>query len=280
MKLWIALMSFISGFAFSYEVCLKNEPYSYIEQSQLKQAALFLIEKFKFAGNEAILNIDCKQKSLTAKFSRLLPHGQIVELVSSNHLDQLQIYFPKREYENVHFILGSISDLKYPHQYDIVFAFDSIKWNDFFLDHLKKMQTALKPAGTIALSIRLNLPHSIEQTLEEFIQSEKWGQYFKDFLRPIRISSPKQIQNQLLQTDFAINLIEKREQKNTFETKEEFFTFIEPWIEELKAIPEEKKEEFLNELFSRYILLEGIDFLNTQKVELYPTYLVVIAHKR
>lgn len=279
MKLWIALMSFISGFAFSYQVCLNNEPYNYIEQSQLMQPSLFLIEKFRFDGSETILNIDCKQKKITAQLSRLIPHGQVVELIFSENLDQLKSYFPKREYPNVHFTLGSILDLKYPHQYDIIFAFDSLKWDDHFLDYLKKMQGALKPAGTIALSIRANLPSSIEQTLEEFIQSEKWISFFKGFSKPPKVSLTE-LQDLLLQTDFAINLIEKREQKNTFETKEEFFSFIEPWIQVTKVIPEEKKTEFIDDLFNRYLLLEGIDFLNSQRVELYPTYLIVIAHKR
>lgn len=279
MIFWIALMSFISGFAFSYEICLKNPSYSYIEQSQLKQPSLFLIEKFRFDGSETILNVDCKQRSITTKLSRLIPHGQIVELISSGNLDQLKTHFPKREYPNVHFTLGSILDLKYPHQYDIIFAFDSLKWDGHFLDHLKKMQSALKPAGTIAISIRTDLPKIIEQTLEEFIKSEKWGPFFKDFLQS---SKPllNEIQDLLLQFDFAINLIEKKEQKNTFETKEEFFNFIEIWIEEIKAIPEDKKTEFLDDLFNRYLIFEGIDFLNTQKVELCPTYLLVIAHKR
>lgn len=270
----------LSSTLYTHEVHLWDEESYYNNNHAQQRIADYLLEKFKFHGKEKILDLGCGKGKITAQLTRSVSHGYVIGLdLSPNMVKYAQERFPVERYPNLAFYQGDANSIDYQNQFDVIFSFTGLQWVPDHEATLLKMYHALKHSGSVALSMPLGLPISLEQALGELMIQEKWRAFFpNDFQPGFNFISLENYRKLLLKTGFAIDLIEKRSQKDTFKTKGEFIDFVSQWFPYLRPIPKQLRTEFMNCLVNRYCELEEID--ENQEIYFLPYQLAVIAHKK
>ncbi len=277
-KFLILLLIIQTSILSAYEVHVwDGKNYQENSESQ-KRTAEFILEKFKFDGNEEILDLGCGDGKISAQLSRFVPKGHTLGIdLSKNMIDFATQTFPVSEYHNLDFSTGDACKLAYENSFDLIFSFTALQWAQDHKEVLLGMHNALKSGGTIALSMPMGFPLTIDQALDEMASKEKWRAFFVDFSSGFNFVTLENYQSLLVQSGFEINLIEKIPQKDLFESKEVLRKFILQWLPHLRVIPQDLKASFMDEFIDRYMELEGIE--EDDSVYFFPTHLTVIAHK-
>lgn len=262
----------------AYEVhSWDGSAYSKNSDSQ-KRTADYILDRFKFDGNEKILDLGCGEGKIAANLSALVPQGQIVGLdLSSSMIGFAEKNFPSEQFPNLDFMIGNATELHFEKEFDLIFSFTSLQWVQDHDKTLQGMHQSLKAGGTIALAMPLGLPLSIEQSIQELIHQEKWRDYFKDFKTGFNFVDPPLYKKMVESNRFQISHFEQHPQKDFFPSKDALSGFMSQWLPYLRPLPDSLKESFMSEMLDRYFELEEID--PNGSVYFYPTHLVVIAHK-
>ncbi|MCH9632164.1 MAG: Trans-aconitate 2-methyltransferase [Chlamydiae bacterium] len=244
-----------------------------------KRTAEFVIEKFSFNGDESVLDLGCGDGKISAKLSKLVPSGHTMGVdLSKNMIDFAQKNFPSNQFNNLSFSTGNACELDFENRFNVIFSFTALQWAQDHQKVLLGMHRALKANGTIAITMPMGLPLTVQQALEEMTAKDQWRRFFtKDFSTGFNFVSLEQYQEILDKSGFKTNLIEKIAQKDFFESKEHLSKFMSQWLPYLRPIPNDLKAAFMSELLDRYIELEGIEAGDS--VYFCPNHLTVIAHK-
>lgn len=269
-----------SSFLTAHEVHIWDGNTYYENSESQKQTAEYVLEKFRFNGNEKILDLGCGDGKITAQLSRSVQHGLIVGVDPSDSMIKFaQERFSTQLYPNLYFYKGDATSLRYQNNFDVICSFTALQWVSDHEKALEGMHRALKHSGSLALSMPLGLPLSLEQALDEVKAQEKWRAYFpKDFEPGFNFVTLAEYRQLLQKTGFSIDLIEKRPQKNVFKDKKAFIGFLSQWFPYLRPIPEKMRDEFINQIVDRYCELEEID--SEESLYFLPYHLTVIAHKK
>ena len=243
-----------------------------------KRSAEFIIEKFTFEGNEDVLDLGCGDGKISAKLSKLVPSGHATGLdLSKSMIEYAQQNFPPSQFNNLSFSTGNACELNFEDRFNVIFSFTALQWAEDHYKVLQGMHKALKADGTIAITMPMGLPLTVQQALEEMTAKDQWRGFFTDFSTGFNFVSLEQYQEILDKTGFKTNLIEKVAQKDIFESKEHLSQFMSQWLPYLRPIPNDLKAAFMSELLDRYIELEGIEA--NEPIYFCPNHLTVIAHK-
>lgn len=277
----IFTLLFLSAALFTHEVHIWDAS-SYNQNSISQQkTSQYLLEKFKFDGDEAVLDLGCGEGKLSAAISSLIPSGEITGIdLSSNMIDFAKESFPHHQFPNLSFNEGNACYLDYKDAFDVIFSFTALQWVEDHEKALKCMKRALKPNGTIAVAMPMGFPLTMNLAIEEMISDETWRPFFTDFSTGFNFVTLEKYETLLEMAGFDINLIEKMPQKDFFESKEALSSFMSQWFPYLRALPDDLKETFMSQFLDRYFELEEIDIANGEPVYFYPTHLIVIAHKK
>lgn len=279
MKKYALILVFLSSLTFSHEIHIWDaSQYHKNSESQTKTSE-YILEKFTFNGRENILDLGCGEGKITAHLASLIPDGKVTGVdLSPQMLAFAEEKFPLAQYQNLNFQHGNACFLNFENQFDIVFSFTALQWVEDHEKALISIRKALKPSGTAAIAMPMGFPLSIQQVIDEMLAQSTWKEYFKDFSPGFNFVSLEKYQDLLFKVGFDINLIEKRPQKDLYQSKEALKGFLSQILPYLKPIPNDKKEAFLDQFVDRYLELEEIK--EGEPLYFYPTHLIVIAHKR
>lgn len=279
MKKSILVLSLFSSLLFSHEVHIWDANQYHKNSSSQKKTSEYILEKFTFNGHEKILDLGCGEGKITAHLAALIPNGKITGVdLSPQMLAYAEENFPLSQYQNLNFQQGNACFLDFDNQFDIVFSFTALQWAEDHEKALRSIRNALKPSGTAAIAMPMGFPLSMQQVIDEMLAQSTWKEYFNDFSSGFNFVNLEEYQDLLFKVGFDINLIEKRPQKDVYESKEALKGFLSQILPYLRPIPADKKEEFLSQFVDRYLELEEIG--ENEKPYFYPTHLIVIAHKR
>lgn len=135
-----------------------------------RQWAWELLGKYRFNGDERILDFGCGDGKVTSELSRLVSEGSVVGVdISSDMLHIAKMRFPPFAYSNLSFSQTVPKSI-----FDVITSFSVFQFIADPVDNLKTLKTSLIPNGKLLLSIPTNFsdPTLFQAGNETFA---KWG---------------------------------------------------------------------------------------------------------
>lgn len=206
-----------------------------------------------------VLDIGCGDGKITIEIANQLQKGgTILGIDFSSEM----IGFAKKKYElnngNIEFLIEDARNIKYKDEFDLIFSSFAIQWISDQKSLFLKIHDALKKGGCLAVTIPLGMSNSLEHVIKNAICSEKWREYFKDFVQMWHFYSADQIREAICEQRFKILKIETVLQETWFESRDKFEKYVLQWFPYLKPLPLELRSYFFHEIIENYIFLEPI----------------------
>jgi len=233
----------------------------YQNNSELQfNAAMGALSKIEFNGDEKVLDIGCGDGRVTAEIVKRVPRGSVKGIdISPNMIEHAQVTHQRN---NLSFGLLDISDIKYPYQvvggdgfhdyYNLITAFSSLSWIKdqkqvfrniaLLLAYKGKVRTVLSHKDCIYLRARY-ATH----------MHDKWKQFFVNYEVPYYPSDEQEVQDWFNAVGLKKELVEKIEAPHVFKKREEFVNFMRAIPLQIDRIPEERHEEFFNDIIDEYL---------------------------
>ncbi len=235
----------------------KAEDY-YQNSSSQKNAASDLIQYVEIRGDSDILDVGCGDGKITAEIAAKIPQGSIVGVdISPAMIDFAKSNFPQENFPNLRFHLKDAQELDFDMQFDLLFSFTALQWVQEQDAFLKGAFRSLKSNGTLAITMPMGLPSTLEQAVNELISTREWSPYFNDFVTGWNFVSDVEYGDMLTANRFTTIRLAVVPQKDVFPSREIFEKFISQWLPYLRPIPVDLKPNFLAQLLNRYLELES-----------------------
>ncbi|MCH9631254.1 MAG: Trans-aconitate 2-methyltransferase [Chlamydiia bacterium] len=237
----------------------------------------FSSEAYTFNGTEKVLDIACGCGKSSLEIARIVEKGSVVGIDFTMQV----INEAKRKHlqgpSNLSFKLKEMDDWNYSSEFDVVrcdsphqFIFNQPKL-------LKSMHSLLKKDGHIIVKIPVRLPVALESALRAVTTSDKWNDHFLTFHPIFNIYKKSEYSQLLSKNHFSIVDMKSAPSEEVFATEENFKEFIKGWLPYFEAIPEELRNDFLNDLTKRYLTILPLD--KEGKVHFFLEKLEVVAKK-
>ncbi|MEJ2055148.1 MAG: methyltransferase domain-containing protein, partial [Calditrichaceae bacterium] len=201
----------------------------YADQSlNQKRWAQELIGKLNLKGNEHVLDLGCGDGKISAEIAKLVPHGTITGMDSSEAMVELaSSKFSELKYPNLNFIKGDARSFRISNAYDIVFSNAVLHW---VIDHrpvLRNIYECLRAGGTILLQMGgKGNASEILKVLDEIGKEETWQAYFENFDFPYGFYGVAEYKKWLTAAGFVIKRVELIPKVMTHTNK----SALEGWI--------------------------------------------------
>ncbi|HEY9808688.1 MAG TPA: methyltransferase domain-containing protein [Halomicronema sp.] len=241
----------------------KWNPEDYAKNSAAQLSwARELIGRLNLTGNERILDVGCGEGKITAEISRALSTGYILGIDSSKDMiSYAQSTFTKTEFPHLEFSCMDARQIVVEKEFDIVFSNAALHWVDNHFAFLRGANKALRKGGRLFTSCggKGNIDY-IQAVIFEVIKKERWQNYFKDFVEPWHFYGVEEYKKWLEECGFEIvslNLVPK----NAIHSGAEG---LAGWIRTTgmpytQHLPQEKREEFINEIVNLYLSYYPLD---------------------
>lgn len=248
------ILSTVSVFASSEEYWKAEEYYK--NSSSQKQAATDLMSYITIPENGSILDVGCGDGKITAELAEKTPLGSVIGVDISNAM----IEFAKTHFSskpNISFHLQDAQKLNFQNTFDVVFSFTTLQWIENHTAFLQGAYQSLKQTGTLAITMPMGLPHTLEQAVNEVICAPEWNSYFQNFSTGWNFVSEADYKELLLANHFKVQRLAVVPQKDIFPSRENFEKFIGQWFPYLRPLPDSLKQTFLTQVVDRYLALES-----------------------
>jgi trans-aconitate 2-methyltransferase len=240
------------------------DPKLYSSNSSPQQAwGITLLAKLNLNGNEKVLDVGCGDGKLSVEIAKKLPEGSVLGIDLSNEMITFaRNHYPPKQFPNLTFIQTDASKLTFNSEFDIAFSNATFHW---IRDHepvLKCLWKCLKPGGLLLAQFggRRNA-EEIFKIVELMIENGKWSPYFRDFVFPFRFYELEEYRDLLKNTSFSVKRLEKIPKDMVLEGKKGLSEWMSASIMHpyIKRIPQNMKEDFMNELIDSFIGTNPLD---------------------
>ncbi|HWQ48487.1 MAG TPA: methyltransferase domain-containing protein [Methanosarcina sp.] len=215
-----------------------------------------LLAKLNLRGNERFLDIGCGDGKLSAEMAKNLPEGYVLGIdLSEEMITFARNHYPQEKFPNLAFMQANASELTFDSEFDIVFSNAVLHWIKAPEAALKGFWKSLKPGGIFLAQLggRGNAAE-IFKILDYMLENEKWRSYFKDFVFPYGFYGPEEYGKWLKDTGFSIKRLELIPKDMVLQGKSGLFTWIaSTWHPYTQQVPQELKEDFINELVALFV---------------------------
>lgn len=247
----------------SFPILMGEQDYwkaeNYFQNSSSQQdAASDLLKYITICGNEKILDVGCGDGKITASLAKKLPNGSIIGLdYSPSMIKFAKTTFTEEDYPNLKFVLGDAQDLHHNEDFDLILSFTTLQWilkHDAFLAGAFE---GLTPSGTLAITMPMGLPSSLEQAAKEVSTSRQWALYFEGFSTGWNFVEKDAYSELLSAHGFVPQRLVVVPQKDIFPSRDVFEKFLGQWFPYLRPLPDTLKKIFMNQVLDRFAELEG-----------------------
>jgi trans-aconitate 2-methyltransferase len=228
---------------------LKNKP---------KMDVAHFLEHTTLKGDESLLDIGCGDGSVSASLAMSLPHGIVVGVDISSAM----IEFAKSKYEQIHknlrFEIKDATSLEEAQKFDVVTSFAAMHW---ILDQKAALQNchrSLKQNGKLWIQMPLGIPQALSDALQMLIKQDKLKTYFTEFSPSWKFYSPAEYRDLLEDMHFKPLFMQVYVEDDLFSSRQAFEGYLKNWFPYVRALPQEKKNEFVQELSKAYLELSPL----------------------
>lgn len=242
--------------------------------SAQKNWGLELLAKLHFKGNERVLDVGCGDGKLSAEIARNLPDGSVLGIdLSEEMITFARNHYPKEKFPNLAFMHTDARKLTFDSEFDIVFSNAVLHWIKAPEAVLKGFWKSLKPGGVLLAQFggRGNAAE-ILKIIDSMFKDEKWNSYFRDFVFPYGSYGPEEYGKWLKDSGFSVKRLQMSSKDMALEGKKGLFAWIEStWHPYTQRVPQELKEDFINELVTLFVSNHPLDdkgYVHVQMVRL------------
>ncbi len=221
-----------------------------------------LIARLKLKGTEDILDIGCGDGKVTAEIASYVPNGSVVGIDNSTSMIEIaKENCPTGKHPNLSFILMGATSLSFHEQFDIVFSNASLHWVKNHRPVLEGLYRSLKPKGRVVLEMGgKGNAEDVVSVLRDLQQSQVWRQYFSDFEFPYGFHGSYEYSQWLKESSLEPERVELIQKDMEHDGESGLAGWIRTtWMPFTERIPEDQRDQFINELVSAYIQQVPLD---------------------
>ncbi|MDW5551916.1 class I SAM-dependent methyltransferase [Methanosarcina sp.] len=215
-----------------------------------------LLAKLGFKGNEKFLDVGCGDGKLSAEVAKSLPEGTVLGIdLSEEMITFARNHYSQEKFPNLSFMQANASELTFDSEFDIVFSNAALHWIKAPEAALNGFWKSLKPGGIFLAQLggRGNA-EEILKVLDYMLESEKWSSYFGDFVFPYGFYGPDEYGKWLKDAGFSIKRLELIAKDMALQEESGLFASIaSTWHPYIQRVPQELKENFINELVALFV---------------------------
>lgn len=225
---------------------------SVVQQSWARE----LIAKLKLHGNEHVLDVGCGDGKVTAEIARALPRGSVVGTdASAEMIAFAKETFPPKKNSNLEFHVMDARELKFAHQFDLVFSNAALHWVDDHEAILRGAAAGLKSGGRLVISCGgKGNAHDVFLALRPEMRLKRWCEFFRKMPMPYFFYAPGDYEKWLPKFGFKINALKLAPKDALYPGPDGFATWLRTtWLPFVQRVPETLREEFIAAVTQRYL---------------------------
>lgn len=229
------------------------------------------IDKINLSHAPKILEIGCREGTLSTYAAALYPHHHFTAINSQPHEIEQTKY---NHALNVNFEMADIQSINCQSHFDAIISFSHLHWIKDKKTAINNIYRCLKPGGKAYLQFfaqhgRLKNDRFLYQVAASF----EWRSYFQKFSSHLYEISLSEFLFSLSNAGFVIQRIEFVEYKTLFEHPDQLHTWLSTWASQLKYLPIQKSDTFLHATVQKYLEYNN---LKSQDSFLYKEYLLEV----
>lgn len=233
--------------------------------SAQKSWGIELLEKNPFKGTEKVLDVGCGDGKLSAEIAKKVPLGSVLGIdLSEAMITFAKAHYPEEQFPNLAFMRMDAEDIPFDCEFDLIYsnaALHFINEPENVESALKGFKKGLRPGGKLLAQLGgKGNAEEVISVLNSMIEDEKWSSYFKDFIFPYGFYRPEEYREWLRNAGFSVQSTELIPKNMVLEGKEGLSAWISStWHPFTQRVPENLKDEFIDELVTRFINLHPLD---------------------
>lgn len=229
-----------------------TDPDKYSKNNSLQfDFAMRVISKIRIDKSANILDLGCGDGAITKVLADTAVNGHVV----GTDISEQMINFATRKYSdisNLEFLCMDAGNITYKNQFDLITSFNALHW-------VKDQQSALQGIANAAVKnadIVLLLSHKksiYHHTLDKISQNNTWVELFKDYINPRSFFEIHVYKEMLEKAGLNVISITEEEMTYYFENRESLKEFYRGSMANHKQLPDNRKEEFLDDVCKEYL---------------------------
>ncbi|MES2200264.1 MAG: methyltransferase domain-containing protein [Chlamydiota bacterium] len=229
---------------------------AYVHNSDMQRrwAVALLAPHLKgLKGEERILDVGCGDGKITADISTFVPNGIVFGIDPSKAmLDWAKKQYSSLEYPNLFFQKGGLLHPNLSEPFDLIFSSCALQHCMDQYTAFKNLAKLLKPYGKLVLSVPAMDNAAWKQARKNVQSLFKWAPYWQN-VAPRMVLTVEEYIELLEEVGLHPKRVEKIVTVDPFIDRLEFMEFLIGTL--APVVPEEKVQEFYQELITEYIRL-------------------------
>lgn len=217
--------------------------------------AMQLIRRSGITKDVKLLDIGCGDGRITAEIAKLAGVVEGTDISDSMVKHAAHTYSKQT---NLHFSQMDAAKNSFKNQYDVITSFNCLHW-------VKDQESALKGiayAATENAKIILLLSHKKSNyhfALDAVCSNPKWSRYFEGYVNPRSFFECDKYREMLEKAGLEVDSLLEKELTYHYDSLVQFKAFVSSSMANVKQIPEEKKEDFLEDYSKEFLKLLGVE---------------------
>lgn len=221
-----------------------------------------LIAKLSISGDERILDLGCRDGSVTAYIADLVPKGEVTGIdLSPDMIRFAKESYTSSQYPNLSFIHKDMQDVGFNEDFHVVFSNAALHRVRDHASLLKKIAQSLVPGGRILVQC------GEEGNAKDFfdiafpmIRKEPWKKYFSGFSKPYIFYSDVEYIGWLKAAGLKLVRVELLHKDMEQAGREGIISWIySTWLPFTERLPDNLKDEFVSTLADAYLKAHPAD---------------------
>ncbi len=221
-----------------------------------------LIAKLDLTGTESVLDLGCGDGKVTAEIAKMLSSGSVMGIDNSVSMIELATkLYPPSLYKNLLLTVMDACNLAFDERFDVVFSNAALHWIKNHQPVVKGIYKSLRPGGKILLQMGgKGNASKILSILGDIQTNSQWQPYFKNFKFPYCFPDINEYKKLLADAGFKVKRVELIAKDMMHEGKSGLEGWIRTtWLPYTDQIPEQKRDQFIGAISSKYIEKEPVD---------------------
>lgn len=218
--------------------------------------AMKMLSKVSFNSKSRILDIGCGDGIITNETAKIVGEGCVIGTdISIQMIDHASKTYCNQN--NIRFLQMDAANNIFRQQFDIITSFNCLHW----VDNQERALLGIANAAVDGAQIVLLLSHRKSQyhlVLDKICASKKWSPFYVNYVSPRSFFDITTYENMLVKSGLSVVEIVEEEMIYFYKSSKQLKEFFNAAGAQIKLIPEQLKEDFLNDFSTEFINQVGL----------------------